>query len=78
MWRKGMLAGLACCALAAPAAALVEPEVEAWARMVGDARQACQLPGTELFAEGLESYRQRRGVPLDLVVAAVVAEKPRS
>jgi ubiquinone/menaquinone biosynthesis C-methylase UbiE len=31
-----------------------------------------------LFAEGLESYRQRRGVPLDLVVAAVVAEKPRA
>lgn len=30
-----------------------------------------------LFAEGLESYRQRRGIPLDLVIAAVVAEKPR-
>lgn len=31
-----------------------------------------------LFAEGLETYRQRRGIPLDLVVAAVVAEKPRA
>lgn len=31
-----------------------------------------------LFAEGLETFRQRRGVPLDLVVAAVVAEKPRA
>ena len=29
-----------------------------------------------LFAAGLETYRQRRGVPLDLVVGAVVAEKP--
>lgn len=28
-----------------------------------------------LFAEGMETYRQRRGVPLDLVVGAVVAEK---
>jgi ubiquinone/menaquinone biosynthesis C-methylase UbiE len=31
-----------------------------------------------LFAAGLETFRQRRGVPLDLVVAAVVAEKPRA
>jgi ubiquinone/menaquinone biosynthesis C-methylase UbiE len=31
-----------------------------------------------LFAEGLETFRQPRGVPLDLVVAAVVAEKPRA
>ena len=31
-----------------------------------------------LFAEGLETYRQRRGVPLDLVIAAVVAERPRA
>ncbi len=30
-----------------------------------------------LFGEGLESYRQRRGVPIDLIVSAVVAEKPR-
>jgi SAM-dependent methyltransferase len=29
-----------------------------------------------LFAEGLETYRQRRGVPLDLVVSGVIAEKP--
>jgi ubiquinone/menaquinone biosynthesis C-methylase UbiE len=29
-----------------------------------------------LFATGLETYRQRRGVPLDIVVAGVVAERP--
>jgi ubiquinone/menaquinone biosynthesis C-methylase UbiE len=29
-----------------------------------------------LFAAGLETFRQRRGVPVDLVVAAVIAEKP--
>lgn len=53
-WRKGLLAGLACCALMAPAKALVEPEVEAWANMVGDAREVCRLPGSEILAEGLD------------------------
>lgn len=31
-----------------------------------------------LFATGLETYRQRRGVPLDIVVAGVVAERPKT
>jgi ubiquinone/menaquinone biosynthesis C-methylase UbiE len=31
-----------------------------------------------LFAAGMETFRERRGVPLDLVVAAVVAERPRA
>lgn len=31
-----------------------------------------------LFAAGMETFRQRRGIPLDLVVAGVVAVAPRS
>jgi ubiquinone/menaquinone biosynthesis C-methylase UbiE len=29
-----------------------------------------------LFAEGMEGFRQRKGIPLDLVVAGVVSERP--
>ena len=30
-----------------------------------------------LFAAGMETFRQRRGIPLDLVVGGVVARAPQ-